>query len=122
MTSSSAKQTIKQFSTSTDGYTQALVALEDAYGGSWRIYPHHVNALIRDDVYHYNAEGLRRMRETIDINIKGIKECGGDTVQQFLAAVFISRFDKTMAYEWSHFWEDLDKLPTLQEVRDFFRK
>jgi len=122
MTSHTAKQTVKQFATSADGYTQALQALEDAYGGSWRIYPQHVSALLKDETYHYTAEGLRKMRETLDVNLKGLEECGGDTLQQFVAAMIISRFDRNMTYEWSHYWEDLATLPTIQEVRDFFRK
>jgi len=37
----------------------------------------------------------------------------GDTLQQFLAAVAIDRFDSQMAHEWSTYSSDPSKLPTL---------
>lgn len=122
MTSATAKQTVKQFTTANDGYDQALKALEHAYGGVWRIYPHHVKALTPKETCLHTADSMRRTREAITANCKGLEDCGGNTLGQFLASNFISSFDKTLKYEWDRHWEDLETLPTIEKVCDFLRK
>ncbi len=120
MTMTAAKQTVRQYAALVNGYADAIQALEDTYGGSWRVYPIHVAVLVKAETYTYTAESLRQMRETIDLNLKGLKQHKGDNLESFLGTLFVSRFDKTMAYEWGIHWADNDKLPTIQEVRDFF--
>ncbi len=121
MVGNAAKQTVCRYATMTNGYDDAIQALEDTYGGNWHIYPVHVAALTQPDHYIYTLESLRR-RELIDVNVKGLESCEGDDLQTFLGAMFISRFDKSNFYEWNGHWEDEEALPTIRDVRDFFRK
>ncbi len=122
MTMTAAKQTVRQYMALMDGYADAIQALEDTYRGTWMVYPIHMAVLAKPETYTYTAESLRQMRETVDLNLKGLKQHKGDNLESFLGTLFVSRFDKTMAYEWGIHWADNNKLPTIQEVRDFFRK
>ena len=81
------------------------------------IYPHHVQALLASDCYTYDRQSLRRMRETAETHIKSIERMKGKTFEQFIAAIFISRFDSQMEHEWTTHSSD-----TIGEVLEFFRK
>ena len=122
MSSEESRRIVKYYSSGSNGYEAALKVLEDAYGQPALIYPHHVQALLAPDRYTYDRQSLRRMRETAETHIRGIERMKGKTFEQFIAAIFISRFDSQMEHEWTTHSSDPDKLPTIGEVLEFFRK
>ncbi len=122
MATEEARRIVRYYQSGSDGYASAIRALVDAYGQPQLIYPRHVKALLAQDSYTYDRRSLRRMRETLEINMRGIERVKGNTYEQLLAAIVMDRFDAQMRHEWTAFYSDSSKLPTIFEVLDFFRK
>ncbi len=122
MTIEEAQKIVQFYSSSKDGYNTALQSLEDAYIRSCFVYPHHIKAILANDHYSYDCRGLRRMRVTLETQLRGLERCNVNTLQQFLAAVITERFDKRMKHEWSTHTADSTSLPIIREILDFFKK
>ena len=117
-----SRRIVKHYSSGSNGCEAALKALEDAFGQPALIYPHHVQALLAPDRYTYDRQSLRPMRETAETHIRGIKRMKGKTFEQFIAAIFISRFNSQIEHEWITHSSDPDKLLTIGEVLEFVTK
>ncbi len=116
MVTEEARRLVHYYQSGPNGYASALRALVDAYGQPQLIYSHHVKAILTPDTYRYTCRGLRHMRETLEIHMRGIERVKGDTYKQFLGAIAIERFDSQMRHEWTAHYTDSSRLPDIDEI------
>ena len=62
------------------------------------------------------------MREIIQSTRDGLRFCEGLSIDHFMAAVVLDRFDDQMRDKWNTHTAGATKLPKIQEISDFFTK
>ena len=100
MATEEARRVVKAQATGEGSYRKAVEALINNYGHPRKVYPYHVRSLVHHRPYSYDRECLRRLRETIEINMRGFQCNGGDTLEQFVMAIVTELFDDRLREEW----------------------
>ncbi len=103
-------------------YDDAFKALEAVYGNPAKIYPQYLGDLMKPETYTYEQKSLRRMRENIRRVMKGMESCKGNDFEHLIGGILIDHLDSQARHEWNSHGNDPSKLPTAQEVLDFFEK
>ncbi len=103
-------------------YDDAFKALEAVCGNPAKIYPQYLGDLMKPETYTYEQKSLRRMRENIRRVMKGMESCKDNDFEHLIGGILIDRLDSQARHEWNSHGNDPSKLPTAQEVLDFFEK
>jgi len=119
MKSSEAQQIVRSYSSSEDGYQQALRALILKFGAAKKVFPHLVHKMTGQGTIGFSQEGFSRFRDSFILPLQHMLELGCNTILQFVASLALERFEKTLRDEWTNTYKYIDEVPTLEDICNF---
>ena len=104
----------------TEASTRTVVeALKSRYDRNKLVYKHHVKELLALSPISDDHDSYERLKHSITKYIGGLKSCGGDSFEQFVAALLERLLPRSAAVLWADFSSKSDRPPTLGTFTDF---
>jgi len=114
-----AEQIVRSYSTSKDGYQEALRALSLRYGATKKVFPHLVRKMTSKAAITFTQEGFVKFREQYLRPLQSMEELECTSISQFAACLALENLDHRLREEWTKSYKSSSEVPTLKDLAMF---
>lgn len=121
MEETEAKEIVKSYANSENGYTEALEALKDRYGSPKRVFPHLVRKMMSRERIHLDQASFAKLRQNYSRPLRAMEQLGCAEATQIAAALVIDQLDDNLMDQWTKFYTTSDSVPTMANIEAFIK-